>query len=76
MLSPRDALTGFKYYYYEPSMAAAVLFTILFALSTGLHFAQMLKSRTWFMIPFVIGGVCEFAARYPRYPMYPTPKSR
>jgi hypothetical protein len=39
-------------------MGAAVLFTLLFIGTTGYHVFQMLKSRTWFIIPFVIGGVC------------------
>ncbi|TKA79605.1 hypothetical protein B0A55_03361 [Friedmanniomyces simplex] len=64
MLAPRadsssSALNGFEYYHYAPSMGAAILFIILFGLATSLHFAQMIRSRTWFMIPFVIGGVFE-----------------
>ncbi|KAK3073644.1 hypothetical protein LTR53_004603 [Teratosphaeriaceae sp. CCFEE 6253] len=63
MLAPRaddnSALNGFEYYHYSPSLAAAILFAILFGLSTSLHFAQMLRSRTWFLIPFVIGGILE-----------------
>ncbi|KAK4958262.1 hypothetical protein LTR10_004688 [Elasticomyces elasticus] len=50
---------GFEYYHYAPSMAAAILFIVLFAISTSVHMAQMIRSRTWFMIPFVIGGVLE-----------------
>lgn len=51
---------NFKYYYYEPSMSAAIIFVVLFAFSTSLHFYQMLRTRTWFMIPFVIGGICKW----------------
>ena len=46
---------NFKEYYYQPSMAAAILFIVLFAISTTLHSYQMIRTRTWFMIPFVIG---------------------
>ena len=60
-LSIRDdnALSTFKYYYYQPSMAAAVIFTVLFGATTAWHGFQMFKSRTWFMIPFFIGGLCK-----------------
>ncbi|KAK3110177.1 hypothetical protein LTR53_015807 [Teratosphaeriaceae sp. CCFEE 6253] len=54
-----SALDGFVYYHYSPSLAAAILFAILFGLSTSLHSIQMLRSRTWFLIPFVIGGILE-----------------
>lgn len=45
--------------YYEPSMPAAILFLVLFGLATLGHSYQMVRTRTWFMIPFVIGGICE-----------------
>lgn len=54
-----NALSAFKYYYYEPSMPAAIIFIVLFGLTTILHIAQMATTRTWFMIPFVIGGICK-----------------
>lgn len=67
MLSIRDdgsnALSGFQYYYYHPSMAAAIIFIVLFGVATSLHTAQMLRTRTWFMIPFVVGGICMFRER-------------
>lgn len=49
----------FRFYYYEPSMPAAIIFAVLFALATLLHTYQLVRSRTWFMIPFVVGGICE-----------------
>ncbi|KAL4738373.1 putative RTA1 domain protein [Aspergillus similis] len=49
----------FAFYRYDPSMGAAVLFTLLFIGTTGYHIFQMFKSRTWFFIPFVIGGIFE-----------------
>jgi hypothetical protein len=60
-LVPREktAVSDFQYYYYEPSMPAAALFVVLFGLATLLHLFQMIKSRTWFLIPFVIGGIFE-----------------
>ncbi|KAK0856119.1 hypothetical protein LTR03_001527 [Friedmanniomyces endolithicus] len=63
MIHTRDdgssVLNGFEYYHYLPSMGAAVLFIVLFGLVTSLHLFLMIRSRTWFMIPFVIGGIFE-----------------
>jgi len=61
-----NALSAFKYYYYEPSMPAAIIFIVLFGLTTILHIAQMAATRTWFMIPFVIGGIRESFMRRKR----------
>lgn len=59
-----DTEGGFVFYYYEPSMAAAVIFVLLFGTSTILHAVQMFMTRTWFMIPFLIGGICKSDAVY------------
>ena len=56
-----EQVLHFKKYFYPPSLAAAILFTILFGLSATLHVYQMLRTKTWFMIPFVIGAACTFA---------------
>lgn len=48
----------FVFYYYTPSTVAAVIFTVLFGLSSLLHFYQLVRTRTWFMIPFLIGAIC------------------
>ncbi|KAM5354796.1 hypothetical protein ACJ41O_001442 [Fusarium nematophilum] len=55
-----------NYYHYEPSFAAAIDFAALFGITTALHFYRLLMTRTWFWIPFLIGGVFEtfgFGAR-------------
>jgi hypothetical protein len=62
LLLPRQTAgdTGeFIFYHYAPSMPAAIVFIVLFALSTGFHYWQMIRTRTWFMIPFSIGAICE-----------------
>lgn len=59
-----DPHAGFVFYYYEPSMAAAAIFVILFALTSILHSVQMFTTRTWFMIPFLIGGYCKSRSIY------------
>ncbi|GME32591.1 related to protein RTA1 [Neofusicoccum parvum] len=50
---------AYDYYKYNPSLAAAITATALFSLSTSVHIAQMMVARTWFFIPFVIGGTFE-----------------
>ncbi|KAL2222275.1 RTA1 like protein-domain-containing protein [Thermoascus aurantiacus ATCC 26904] len=50
---------GWVAYEYYPSMAAAVIFIILFISTTLLHTYHLLRTRTWFFIPLVIGGYFE-----------------
>lgn len=45
-------------YGYDPSIAAAAIFVILFVATTGYHVWQLTKARCWYFIPFVIGGIC------------------
>jgi hypothetical protein len=49
----------FDLYDYAPSLAAAVIFVVLFAISTALHLFQSIRKRAWFMTPFIIGGLFE-----------------
>ncbi|KAH6879917.1 RTA1 like protein-domain-containing protein [Coprinopsis sp. MPI-PUGE-AT-0042] len=64
-MSGRDSLEGIPLdaqYGYIPSRPVAVIFIILFALSTGAHLFQAIrpKSRTWFMLwTAVLCGVLE-----------------
>ncbi|KAM0308759.1 hypothetical protein ACHAO8_009678 [Botrytis cinerea] len=53
---------GEKYmlYHYNPSTAAACVFVVLFAVSAIVHTFQLVWKRTWYFIPFVIGGIFEF----------------
>ncbi|PVI08522.1 RTA1 like protein [Periconia macrospinosa] len=51
-----------RLYHYEPSKAAAIVFTILFLITSAAHIYQSLihkRRRAWFMIPFLIGGLME-----------------
>ncbi|KAF2199239.1 RTA1-domain-containing protein [Delitschia confertaspora ATCC 74209] len=50
-----------KYYLYryEPSLVAAVIFVVLFGISTILHIFQAWRSKSRFLIPFIIGGLFE-----------------
>ncbi|KAL0941460.1 RTA1 domain-containing protein [Colletotrichum truncatum] len=62
-LSPRGELLPYKgdfyLWKYVPSMAAAVIFTIIFLALSALHTWKMFRTRLWFCIPFVIGGYME-----------------
>ncbi|KAK6209284.1 hypothetical protein LQW54_006388 [Pestalotiopsis sp. IQ-011] len=58
MFESRD-ISSFRYYYCDPSLAAAVVFVSLFAITTILHLVQLIRKRTWYFIPFVIGGIFE-----------------
>ncbi|THY30213.1 RTA1 like protein [Aureobasidium pullulans] len=46
-------------YPYDASVAAAVLFTILFFILSIIHLYQLLRTRTWYLLPFLIGGIFE-----------------
>ncbi|KAI9373390.1 RTA1 like protein-domain-containing protein [Aspergillus egyptiacus] len=50
---------AYQYYHYNPSEGAAIPFAALFALTTLIHIWQTLRARTWYLIPFIIGGVFE-----------------
>ncbi|KAF9552161.1 RTA1-domain-containing protein [Agrocybe pediades] len=57
---------AFALYRYAPSLAGCIVFCVLFTLTTGLHSLQLFRTRTWYMIPFAIGGLFElvgYAAR-------------
>ncbi|KAJ5703094.1 hypothetical protein N7488_010642 [Penicillium malachiteum] len=67
-------------YDYRPSIPAAIVFAILFGITTGFHLFQLIKTRCWFLVTFVIGGFLEcigYIARaysstqYPDYTMGP-----
>ncbi|GKZ21319.1 hypothetical protein AbraIFM66951_010108 [Aspergillus brasiliensis] len=50
----------FKLYRYDPSIGAAVVFIISFLVAAGIHTFQAVRTRAWFVIPFVIGGHFEW----------------
>ncbi|KAF7172022.1 hypothetical protein CNMCM6106_006339 [Aspergillus hiratsukae] len=54
-----DAVIDFAFYRYDPSMAGAVIFVILFSITTLWHAFQLIRTRTWFFIPFLTGGIFE-----------------
>jgi len=54
-----DSVPKFVLYHYDPSLAAACVFAVMFGVSTLLHIFQLLRRRTWYFIPFVVGGTFE-----------------
>ncbi|KAG4430715.1 hypothetical protein IFR05_013803 [Cadophora sp. M221] len=61
MVSTRDIVVGEKYmlYQYEPKKVPAIIFLVLFGITTLLHIFQLIRKRTWYFVPFVIGGLFE-----------------
>ncbi|KAF2179161.1 RTA1-domain-containing protein [Zopfia rhizophila CBS 207.26] len=41
-------------------MAAAVIFIILFILITAIHLYQLIRTRLWIFIPFILGGFLQW----------------
>ncbi|RKK65010.1 hypothetical protein BFJ69_g16508 [Fusarium oxysporum] len=60
MAANSEAEPVFRLYHYDPTIAGAIIFVLLFVGSTGAHFYQLWRARTWFMIPLAIGGILEF----------------
>lgn len=49
---------GYYVWEYLPSLEAAVIFAVVFALATSYVTFQSIRTRTLFAIPFIIGGIC------------------
>lgn len=47
----------YKLWYYTPSVAGGAIACIVFCILTLLHCFRLFKNRTWYCIPFVIGGL-------------------
>jgi hypothetical protein len=51
--------TTFRLYHYDPTKAGAIILLLLFLATTALHFWQLFRARSWFMLPLAIGGICK-----------------
>ncbi|KAL1582749.1 hypothetical protein WHR41_08376 [Cladosporium halotolerans] len=58
-LEGRQDEGGFKFYHYDPSIAGAAVFILLFLGTTVFHSWQMFRTRCWVAIPLVVGGLLE-----------------
>ncbi|KAL3443335.1 RTA1 like protein-domain-containing protein [Aspergillus insuetus] len=48
-----------RFIYAKPSVIATIPFVVLFALTSVIHIWQMIRPRTWYMIPVIIGALFE-----------------
>ncbi|KAL3458274.1 RTA1 like protein [Aspergillus heterothallicus] len=71
----QDDLIDFELFRYTPSQAAAGLFAGLFFLTTIFHLYQVHKSRAWYFIPFVAGGIFQVVGYLVRIPAHNNPES-
>ncbi|CEL04069.1 hypothetical protein ASPCAL05201 [Aspergillus calidoustus] len=71
----QDDLIDFELFRYTPSQAAAGLFAGLFFITTLFHLYQVYKSRAWYFIPFVVGGVFQVVGYLVRIPAHSNPES-
>jgi hypothetical protein len=56
---------GYYVWHYVPSIAAAVIFIILFLALTAFHCWKLFKTKVRFTIPFAVGGLCKFLPQRP-----------
>lgn len=59
MPSDSSSDEGFKLYLYSPSLAAAIIFAVLFTATIVRHCQILFRERTWSFVPFVLGCTCE-----------------
>ncbi|KAL3427231.1 RTA1 domain protein [Phlyctema vagabunda] len=55
-MSDTSSESDWKFYRYDPSLVAAAIFITLFFITTALHTYQLVRTKTWYFVPFVIGG--------------------
>ncbi|KAH7162030.1 RTA1 like protein-domain-containing protein [Dactylonectria estremocensis] len=53
-------MSTYQLYHYDPSLAAAAIFAVIFGISGLVHSYQMVKGRTWYFLAFLIGVLFEF----------------
>jgi hypothetical protein len=51
---------SYALYHYDPSIAAAAVFVLLFLATTAFHCWQAIRLRCAIAIPLVAGGLSEF----------------
>jgi hypothetical protein len=57
-LKPIDGTTVYLWKYL-PSIPLSTLAIILFTLTTTIHTYRAFKSKSYFHIPFLLGGLCK-----------------
>ncbi len=59
-----DSEPHFKFYHYDPSLAGACVFAVLFGVATIWHAILITKHRTLYFIPLLIGGICTSSSPF------------
>lgn len=54
-----DTVNGSTIYHYTPSSSLATGFCVAFGVSTALHIYQAVLTKSWYMLPIIIGGAFE-----------------
>lgn len=54
---------SFHLYQYIPSLPAAAVAVVVFAILTALHTWRMHKAKAYYFVPFLIGGICKSISR-------------
>lgn len=66
----------YSVYGYRPSLAATLVFLILFGISSGIYLFQGIKTKTWFFsMAMVIGGLSEVMGYVAKLLLYNDPFS-
>ncbi|CAG7919407.1 unnamed protein product [Penicillium olsonii] len=58
MATNQEGGVDFVLYRYTPSLVAAIIFIVLFVLTTAFHLYQVIRTRSWYFLIFVAGGAC------------------
>jgi len=56
---------GFNLYGYVPNMAANIIMLVVFALSTIVHFLQVVRYRQWWLLLLPVGTLAEVGGYIP-----------
>lgn len=56
---------NFQLYRYTPSLAAAVVAVVIFAILTVVHTGLLLRARAFYFTAFTIGGICKWSFSEP-----------
>ena len=59
MATNQEGGVDFVLYRYTPSLVAAIIFIVLFVLTTAFHLYQVIRTRSWYFLIFVAGGACK-----------------
>ena len=60
----------FKLYRYTPSLTAAIIFVVIFAVLSAVHTWRLLRYRAYYFTAFTIGGYCKDKLRLDCYRMH------